>query len=390
MRISLFDRGPVRWSARLVFALALGSSGVSAQTAAAPSDVAKRLLDTARQLNGLAIPAIQPWHIKVSFQRYSRSGNFVDQGKYEFLWDGSAKTKAIYESPSFSQVQYSSHEGTFVTGDHGDPPGLLALIWWIAYSPLPSERTVAHLGASLHKAAVSGDDLDCVEMGKGPAITRYDRETDTLIDPASDASTPRDSYCFDEHRFLARSSRTINNFGEKIHALFRDPLEFDHRMVARDLDLDLGGILGLTAHVESIEPLQDSSETEFQVPPEAREHGNEEFRFSDLPKSNPSPSLVSVLPGVAARQLVRRTSVIYPQEAKAAGIEGTVVLKGRISKSGTIESLQIVSGPEPLRQAALDAVNSWVYRPYVLNGSAVEVETTINVGFKLERPQDQY
>jgi hypothetical protein len=46
--------------------------------------------------------------------------------------------------------------------------------------------------------------------------------------------------------------------------------------------------------------------------------------------------------------------------------------------------------PELLRQAALDAVNSWVERPSVLNVSAVEMETTINVIFKLERPQDQY
>jgi hypothetical protein len=59
-------------------------------------------------------------------------------------------------------------------------------------------------------------------------------------------------------------------------------------------------------------------------------------------------------------------------------------------RKANAESLEIAGLPEPLRQAALDAVNSWVYRPTVLDGSAVEMETTINVIFKVERPQGQH
>jgi hypothetical protein len=58
-------------------------------------------------------------------------------------------------------------------------------------------------------------------------------------------------------------------------------------------------------------------------------------------------------------------------------------------RKANAESLQTVSLPEPLRQAALYEVNSWASRPFVLNVSAVEMETTINVTFKLGRPQDQ-
>jgi protein TonB len=76
---------------------------------------------------------------------------------------------------------------------------------------------------------------------------------------------------------------------------------------------------------------------------------------------------------------------LYPAVAKAAGVHGTVVLQATISKNGTIENLRLVSGPVLLQQAALDAVKTWRYRPYLLNGEPVEVETTVNVVFAMER-----
>jgi periplasmic protein TonB len=73
----------------------------------------------------------------------------------------------------------------------------------------------------------------------------------------------------------------------------------------------------------------------------------------------------------------------YPVIAKSTGTQGTVLLQATISKAGTIQNLQVVSGPPLLRQAALDAVKAWRYRPYLLNSEPVEVETTVSVIFKL-------
>jgi protein TonB len=73
----------------------------------------------------------------------------------------------------------------------------------------------------------------------------------------------------------------------------------------------------------------------------------------------------------------------YPAIAKAARIQGTVVLQATISKSGSIQNLRVISGPPMLQQAALEAVRSWRYKPYLLNGDPVEVETTVNVVFNL-------
>jgi protein TonB len=73
----------------------------------------------------------------------------------------------------------------------------------------------------------------------------------------------------------------------------------------------------------------------------------------------------------------------YPAIAKAARIQGTVVLQATIGKSGQIENLRVVSGPPMLQQAALEAVKTWRYKPYLLNGEPVDVETTVNVVFSL-------
>jgi protein TonB len=86
---------------------------------------------------------------------------------------------------------------------------------------------------------------------------------------------------------------------------------------------------------------------------------------------------------LSAGLLLQRVVPVYPPIPKALHREGIVVLQATISTTGRIENLQVVSGDPMLTQAANDAVRNWRYRPYLLNGQPVEVETTINVVFKL-------
>lgn len=81
--------------------------------------------------------------------------------------------------------------------------------------------------------------------------------------------------------------------------------------------------------------------------------------------------------------LVRRVDPVYPSLARSARVQGQVVLAAIISKAGTIQHLQVLSGHPMLVNAALEAVSHWRYRPYVLNGEVIEVETQITVNFKL-------
>lgn len=81
--------------------------------------------------------------------------------------------------------------------------------------------------------------------------------------------------------------------------------------------------------------------------------------------------------------LVYRVQPNYPALARQARIQGQVVLRAIISREGAIENLQVLSGHPMLAPAAVDAVRQWRYRPYVLNGEPVEVETQVTVNFVL-------
>jgi periplasmic protein TonB len=87
--------------------------------------------------------------------------------------------------------------------------------------------------------------------------------------------------------------------------------------------------------------------------------------------------------GVLVGMLIAPIRPVYPAIAKAAHIEGTVVVEAIISRVGTIESLHVISGPIMLQNAAIDAIRAARYEPYRLNGEATEVQTTITVNFRM-------
>jgi len=95
------------------------------------------------------------------------------------------------------------------------------------------------------------------------------------------------------------------------------------------------------------------------------------------------PQRIRVSQGVIAGNAISQPRPSYPPIAKNARIQGAVVLQAIISKGGNIENLKVVSGHPMLRQAAIDAVRQWRYKPYFLNGEPVEVETQITVNFTL-------
>lgn len=92
---------------------------------------------------------------------------------------------------------------------------------------------------------------------------------------------------------------------------------------------------------------------------------------------------VCVSSGVSQGMLITPIRPVYPAIAKAAHVEGSVVVEAMISRTGTIESLHVVSGPQMLQRAAIDAIREARYRPFQLNGKPTEVQTTITVNFRI-------
>lgn len=102
------------------------------------------------------------------------------------------------------------------------------------------------------------------------------------------------------------------------------------------------------------------------------------------PKIGP-PSRVRVSSGVSTGLLEHKVPPQYPPEARAQNIQGIVSLRANIDAQGTVYKLELVSGDPVLAAAAMDAVRQWKYRPYLLNGQPVEMETIVQVLFTLSR-----
>jgi protein TonB len=106
------------------------------------------------------------------------------------------------------------------------------------------------------------------------------------------------------------------------------------------------------------------------------------------PAVSVAPARAAVVPlhvstGVLQGMLIAPIRPVYPAIAKAAHLEGAVVVEAVISRTGTIESLHVVMGPLMLQQAAMEAIREARYQPFRLNGEPTEVQTTITVNFRM-------
>jgi TonB family protein len=105
---------------------------------------------------------------------------------------------------------------------------------------------------------------------------------------------------------------------------------------------------------------------------------------TSITTQTPAQRPIIVSPGVVAGMLAEAKGPIYPPDAKAKKLEGVVTLHAIIGKDGSIADLKIISATDPIFvDAAIAAVGRWKYRPYLLNGVPVEVQTSITVNFKM-------
>ncbi len=99
----------------------------------------------------------------------------------------------------------------------------------------------------------------------------------------------------------------------------------------------------------------------------------------------PKPPVQRIRQGgnITRKNLIKSVPPIYPPQARAQGIQGKVKLHVVIGKDGSVSQVEAISGHPLLIQAAIDAVRQWKYRPTLLNGEPVEVDTTIDIIFTL-------
>ena len=96
------------------------------------------------------------------------------------------------------------------------------------------------------------------------------------------------------------------------------------------------------------------------------------------------PQRVRISEKVSETLIERKVQPTYPEEARKRHVQGSVVMQAEISKMGEVESLKILSGDPLLATSATDAVKQWKYKPYLLNGWQVAVQTQVTVRFTLD------
>jgi periplasmic protein TonB len=103
------------------------------------------------------------------------------------------------------------------------------------------------------------------------------------------------------------------------------------------------------------------------------------------PSNTPTPVLqkLVVSQGVSRGLLIKQVQPVYPRAAIDMHTEGAVEIMATVSKNGNISEAKVLSGDKQLAQAAIEAVKQWKYKPYLLNGEPVDIQTQITVNFKL-------
>jgi TonB family protein len=337
----------------------------SAQTTtqpALPTD-AEALMELISQANGLRGPNLQPWHIRASWQTLDDQKKIADHGTLEEWWAGEKKVKVDWKSDTVDRTLYTTDSGTYLVKRTDATSWQFATVQRLLTTPINIAKAADGIKngfrtAELNQGSVS---LRCVFEDQtwangNPLIARMPdgktRPVEVRVCIAGDLPAVRSQLMFDggqtvfndivrfQGQYLARRIRSVGASG-----------------VETDINVDL---------VEAIDAVLDA---DFTPPAGAT--------------AVPEGRKVTVSPSVMAGARIGGKDPVYPESARNQRIQGMVVLQAVIETDGTIGDLYVRSGPPVLQQAALDAVKTWKYRPYLLNGQPVEVETQIEVVFRI-------
>lgn len=303
------------------------------------------ILNMAAKVNGLNGPNLQPWHIKASYQTFDLKGKPQDSGTYEEFWMSDKKYRSSYISTSFMQTDIATDGHLYRSGDQNWPGFLETILREDVTQPIP-EISFRNFKLDEKKQSVGSIELLCVTL--------------TLAQRYADS----DLYCFSQDQPVLRST-SVDGADQTI---FNGIVIFQGHAIAKDIVMEHRGKPLLIVHVETIEPISQANEAQF-VPP------------SDAVKI---PTDEITLPKATANALrVFEVGPVYPVSAKANHVDGTVVVQATIGKDGSAIAATAVSGPRELRQASVDGVRQWRFRPFLIMGEPVEVETQLEIVYTL-------
>jgi TonB family protein len=344
---------------RRVFLILLGTSatiGAAQNPVVRPDSIKdpRALFSAVGPFYDFADPALKPWHLRASYQTYDPSGNPASDASYEYWWVSPKVYRSTWSRGGSSHSEWYTADGRKFQKDEGEGPHLFKTDFPAQLlTPLPEEAEVESKENHLERQMIRAGKVKvpCVDVVENPTAKLPNYHV-------------RSRYCFDPANPIL-IAKTIHN---GIGVTYGDFAQFQGRNLSRLFvervdDRDL-----LTAKVNAVGRI-DAADAIFTPPADAKPDGAGSLGIP-----------AKVMQGARIGGPVPE----YPEKAKAVHLTGSVMIEAVIGKDGKIHDLQVVSSPGALlSESASKAVSRWEYKPYLMNGEAVEVRTTIFVTYAM-------
>ncbi len=303
-----------------------------------------------------ADPALKPFHLKAAYQLYDEKGRPGEQGIYEYWWASPKVRRSTWTRPGATRTDWYTTDGKhayLATGGrlkHFER-GLQSALF--SPSPITAALDPDKERLDLKEKGSNGTKFLCISL--------------VPIKQSRSLNLPPDfypTYCFDSKMPVLRASYSLNSLSTE----FSSVAKVQGKFLSREILIFGGGRKLFSAKVDSVTGL-DPSDPALTPGPEAAQAEAERTQLGE---------------GVTVGLLIKKQTPDYPPIAKMTHEQGTVVLGAIIGTDGKIHDLEVLCSPsESLAAAASEAVSHWEYKPYLLGGQPVEVDTTINVIFTL-------
>ncbi|MFZ1086312.1 MAG: energy transducer TonB [Terracidiphilus sp.] len=312
-------------------------------------------------------PELKPWHLKATYRLYDENGKPSEQGTFEYWWASPKVYRSSWTRPSATHSDWHMADGRNAHQFTGAPLEYFeSNLLEVLLSPLPSSNEIDPSKYRLDQGSVGSrkDKSPCVMVV--PLMPLYPKLQTVPL-----GLFP--TYCFDSQLPVLRASHTFGN----VTTGFNHIVKVQNRYLAREIGFYDGERKILSATVDSITNLSPTDP--------ALSHPVEPIIPQTINTSGKKPEKVTISGGLMTGMLVKKVQPIYPQNAKDLHVSGTVVLQATIGRDGGVHNLRVISAPAPsLAISALWAVSRWQYKPYLLMGEPVEVDTTVNVIYTLD------
>jgi TonB family protein len=303
-------------------------------------------------------PTLKPWHLKATYQLYDDKGNPSEEGIFEYWWASPNAYRITLSRSGALHTDWYAAEGKHAYLSTGEGLSFFEHKLQSAFlSPLPSAEDLDATKVRLDREELKlgNAKLPCIMVV--PLMPQHGQ-----IQQVPLGLFP--TYCFDPNLPALRINYSFGTIATEFNQL----VKVQGRMLAKEIAFYEGKRRLLTVKVDTIEGLTADNPAFIPAP---------EAIYSRADK-------VPISASISVGMLIKKQQPFYPQDAKDARVSGRVVLQAVIGKDGRTHDLKVVEAPWPsLAASALWAVSQWEYKPYLLGGEPVEVETTVNVIYTL-------